>query len=429
MRAYNLAGIRAGTLVLDTVGAYSDPTIVLVALFPHLAGENTNRFAKCLYAAIVSRWNKRSSFTFLRIQYLPATYQIDLEKFMTWIICNSIKHQCDPAAGNSFFLVTRYSPQKRRNLSTFDHDLVGFNCQVSHNLELTSNLNTQIFELLYRAPDMICVFCSRRGISTNGRRFLSSIQTIKKLRDELQAPLTMVKFAVSSAEPAGDYESARSILKHEMKKRGEKLVAKSVDRQTAEGWVIAARSSDGHKAIISILNCETDFVAKSDKIVELARSIGHDLADSVTDADEDVLRVLSQEQIDDSMTQGMTVKTRLTEAMSLFGESLRMTNLTTTTTTRGHKLAGSAIGIHCHGGPTSKRDVSIGRMGALISVKSSGAMTRTVADELAREVVAQNPESLAEFWSLEKVGDTQSRTVRQWAGEDIEITAWTRLER
>lgn len=257
------------------------------------------------------------------------------------------------------------------------------------------------------------------------------MQLVKKLRDELQAPLTLVKSAVSAADPQGDYESALAILKREMTKRGERLVAKSSERTTSEGWVIAARSQDGETATLSVLNCETDFVAKSDKIVELARSIGRDLTQLSLKNEMQTgtsHTILTQDEVDDLDTNGTPLKQRLTEAISLFGESIKMPRAVCTR--RSHESRNTALGIHCHGGPSISNSVYLGRMGALVNLVSKGKeITPSIADELAREVVAQNPESMNEFWGLEKVGDEQGRSVRQWAGEDIEVTAWTRLER
>lgn len=254
------------------------------------------------------------------------------------------------------------------------------------------------------------------------------MQLIKKLREDIQAPLNIVKSAVSQASPAGDYESALSILKMEMIKRGEKLVAKSAERVATEGWVIAARSNDGLAGSLSVLNCETDFVAKSDKVVNLAQTIGEDLAFSAKAADgnEEKHLVSSQETIDNVTTQGIPLKQRLTESMSLFGESIKMNREIST------RLSGSTrsyVGIHCHGGPSISENVYLGRMGAMINVSSKSVDVGKIADELAREVVAQNPESMDEFWTLEKVGDSQGRTVREWAGVDVEISAWSRLDR
>lgn len=255
------------------------------------------------------------------------------------------------------------------------------------------------------------------------------MQLIKKLREEVQAPLNIVKSAVAQAQPAGDYESALSALKKEMTKRGERLVAKSADRDAKEGWVIAARSDDGRSASLAVLNCETDFVAKSAKVLSLAAVIGKAIANGTqtfTTEQNDHVQ-LTQHQIDGVDVHGIPIKQSLTESMSVFGESMRIQRAVASSISQIQR--NNLIGIHCHGGSSPMKDVYLGRMGALINIKASESTTLAQADELAREMVAQNPDSLEEFWHSEKVGDQEKRTVRQWAGPDLEILQWTRLER
>lgn len=258
-------------------------------------------------------------------------------------------------------------------------------------------------------------------------RSLTTMQMIKKLREETQAPLNIVKSAVSAAT-VGDYESALAALKTAMTKRGEKLVAKSAERTATEGWVIGARTEDGRSASISVLNCETDFVAKSDKVVSLASDIGLRLAESASKDDTGSVDYtkLSAEALGGIQVSDSSVQEHLTQAMSLFGETMRMSQAITT---RSIPDKIQFIGLHCHGGPTVSQNIFLGRMGAMVTIQSGHPKTKELADEMAREVVAQNPDTIQEFWTLEKIGDAQHRTVRQWAGEDVDIVAWTRLER
>jgi elongation factor Ts len=272
--------------------------------------------------------------------------------------------------------------------------------------------------------------------TASAREKLSNIKLIKLLREEIQAPLNIVKTAVAEAQPAGDYDAALQLLKQAMTKRGEKLVAKSAGRQATEGWVIAARSACGKAASLSILNCETDFVAKSEGIVALAQSVGKALSEQAVASDPAVtdenLAPVAQEQLYNLSIDGQSLSQKLTESISVFGESIRVNQAVTTLLSADHN---QALGIHCHGAPSGgvTKNIFLGRMGALIRVARQDAKDvaalQQQADELAREVVAQNADTLEEFWSLEKVGDAQGRTVRQWAGEDITIEAWARWER
>lgn len=67
----------------------------------------------------------------------------------------------------------------------------------------------------------------------------------------------------------GDYEKAIDYLR----KKGQKVANKRADREASEGLVIAKTSADASFGIITMLNCETDFVAKNQEFIDLATSI------------------------------------------------------------------------------------------------------------------------------------------------------------
>lgn len=67
----------------------------------------------------------------------------------------------------------------------------------------------------------------------------------------------------------GDYEKAIDYLR----KKGQKVANKRADRESSEGLVIALASEDKRFGIITMLNCETDFVSKNQEFIDLANSI------------------------------------------------------------------------------------------------------------------------------------------------------------
>lgn len=237
----------------------------------------------------------------------------------------------------------------------------------------------------------------RNAAGTDG---LSKMQMIKKLRDDTAAPLNLVKDAIASTS---SYAAAAAALQTAMAKRGEKLVAKSATREAREGWVFAARSSDGKKAVIGRVNTETDFVARSEGVVQLTIHLARAALAGAAAEDE-------------------AIGKKVTEQMSLVGETIRFGDVLREDVAQAAEGGGERVGVHCHGGPKHE-DVSLGRMGAIVRLRGG----KVDADELAREIVAQQPESTEEFWTLEKVGDT--RTVREWAGDEVELVSWTRLDR
>ncbi len=93
-------------------------------------------------------------------------------------------------------------------------------------------------------------------------------QTINQLRQETGCGLLDCKQALE--ESGGDMAKAVDILR----KRGEKIAAKKVDRATGEGIVSSYIHPGAKVGVLIKLVCETDFVARTDAFQELA----HDLA-------------------------------------------------------------------------------------------------------------------------------------------------------
>jgi len=92
-----------------------------------------------------------------------------------------------------------------------------------------------------------------------------SLEDVKALRERLGTGMVDTKNALVEAD--GDMEKAVEILRL----KGAKGNAKRADRSTSEGLVAAV--SEGGKATIIELACETDFVAKGDKFISLADQV------------------------------------------------------------------------------------------------------------------------------------------------------------
>jgi elongation factor Ts len=88
---------------------------------------------------------------------------------------------------------------------------------------------------------------------------------VKALRDRLGTGMMDSKNALVEAD--GDFEKAVELLRL----KGAKNNAKRADRSTSEGLVAAVEN--GGTATMIELDCETDFVAKSDKFVNLAEAV------------------------------------------------------------------------------------------------------------------------------------------------------------
>jgi len=94
-----------------------------------------------------------------------------------------------------------------------------------------------------------------------------SIELVKKLREKTGAGIVDCKKAL--VESDGDFEKAIDYLR----KKGAATSQKRSDRIAKEGLIFSKSSSERTEAAIVEVNCETDFVAKSDAFQKLANLV------------------------------------------------------------------------------------------------------------------------------------------------------------
>ncbi len=98
-----------------------------------------------------------------------------------------------------------------------------------------------------------------------------SLEDIKKLNEMTGVGLTKAKKALVDAE--GDFDKA---LK-EMREKGLTKAEKRGDREAREG-LIDSYVHDGRIGVLVEVNCETDFVARTDQFKELAHEVALQVA-------------------------------------------------------------------------------------------------------------------------------------------------------
>ncbi len=95
---------------------------------------------------------------------------------------------------------------------------------------------------------------------------------VKELRDRTGAGMMECKSALE--ETGGDMEKAIDILRA----RGAAKAAKRAGREASEGTVASYIHMGGKIGVLVEVNCETDFVAKTDDFQRLAREIAMHIA-------------------------------------------------------------------------------------------------------------------------------------------------------
>ena len=150
---------------------------------------------------------------------------------------------------------------------------------------------------------------------------------VKELRDKTGAGIMDSKRALE--ESAGDIVKAESILNA----KGLASAAKKADRSTSEGLVVSYIHTGGRVGSMVELNCETDFVARTDEFGILGRNIAMQIAamnpiyldrasipeDVEEVKDEELLN--EQEYIRDS---SMKITDLVKESIGKLGENIRI---------------------------------------------------------------------------------------------------------
>src|ERR1700759_393964 len=95
---------------------------------------------------------------------------------------------------------------------------------------------------------------------------------VKELRDKTNAPMMDCKNALTEAK--GDVEAAIVILR----KKGIATAAKKATRTTSEGSVASYIHAGGKIGVLVEVNCESDFVARTDDFKNLIKDIAMHIA-------------------------------------------------------------------------------------------------------------------------------------------------------
>ena len=103
---------------------------------------------------------------------------------------------------------------------------------------------------------------------------------VKELREKTNAPMMDCKNALTEAK--GDMEAAVILLR----KKGVATAAKKADRVTSEGSVASYIHAGGKIGVLVEVNCESDFVARTDDF----KSLVHDIAMHVAASDPKFIR-------------------------------------------------------------------------------------------------------------------------------------------
>ena len=188
-----------------------------------------------------------------------------------------------------------------------------------------------------------------------------SAAEVNELRKKTGAGMMDCKKALTEAN--GDFEKAIEILR----KKGASVAAKRAEKSANEGLVVTKISPDFKKAVIVEVNCETDFVAKSEDFVNLANKV----AENVFNAEaHDAAKLLESDK---------ELNNALTDVMGKVGEKIEVSRVAT------EKAENGLIVDYVHMG--SKLAVLV----KFENVTSNQQELFEIGKDVAMQVAAMNP--------------------------------------
>jgi len=199
-------------------------------------------------------------------------------------------------------------------------------------------------------------------------------EDIKLLRESTGAGILDCKKALTETD--GDMDAAIEILR----KKGLAAAAKKASREANDGLIASQMSDDGKTAVMVEVNCETDFVARTDDFQSFVDTL---LRQMMAQPDVDSAEaLLAAPFIDDA---GKTVQEQLTETIAKLGENMRIRQAT-----RFDLQDGGMIDSYIH---------MEGRVGVLVEIDGGDAGDEKFAElvhDVALQIAAIPPQYVSE---------------------------------
>jgi elongation factor Ts len=189
-------------------------------------------------------------------------------------------------------------------------------------------------------------------------------ELVKTLREKTGAGMMECKAALTEA--GGDMEQAVDILR----KRGLAQAAKKAGRATGEGLVGSYVSGDQRTGVLVEVNCESDFVARTEDFLALIKDAARAIAEAGDAASDAWIKDPSG-----------PIQPKVAAAIAKLGENIGIGRFV--------RLSGDGVvGLYIHLG---------GKLGVLVELGNAGAAAgheavQTLVKELAMQVAAASPQ-------------------------------------
>lgn len=210
---------------------------------------------------------------------------------------------------------------------------------------------------------------------------------VKKLRDMTGAGMMDCKKALQEAD--GDFDKAIEVLR----KKGQKVAAKRADRDSSEGVAVAFVNDAKTRGVMLTLNCETDFVAKNETFIDLAKKFG-----------EIAMNVNSKEELLSQPFDKITVEEKLTEQTGVIGEKIEIGAFET--------FEAPYVGQYVH----------INKIATLVGLSNEVENAETLVKDVAMQVASMGATSLSyKDFDPEYVAKETEARIAEIEKENIEL--------
>ncbi|MCB9360558.1 MAG: elongation factor Ts [Flavobacteriales bacterium] len=189
---------------------------------------------------------------------------------------------------------------------------------------------------------------------------------VNKLRKQTGAGMMDCKKALVEAD--GDFEKAIDLLRA----KGQKVAANRGDRDANEGLVIAKTTADGKKAVMVVVNCETDFVAQNADFGKFANTI-LDLAIENNATSVDAVKALSYNG------NGLTIGDKIIEQTGVIGEKIDVSAI--------EIVEAEHVVAYNHPG---------NKLASIVGLNKGGEAVADAGKQVAMQVAAMAPIALSE---------------------------------
>ena len=199
-------------------------------------------------------------------------------------------------------------------------------------------------------------------------------QMVKELRELTQAGMMDCKTAL--VEAAGEMEKAVEWLRE----KGLAAAAKKAGRIAAEGMVASYINEDATVGVIVEVNCETDFVAKTDHFKAFCKDVAMHIANA---APTDVDALMGQPFI---ANPEKTITDLVSDATVAIGEKISIRRFTR------YKAQGGVVESYIHMG---------GKIGVLLEISNDVVSTRSLESfkvyyhDIALQIAATRPTAVS----------------------------------